>query len=148
MWLHVSCRSSLAPYRPLQLTYAVRYRILLACPQACSNCFHHSLALTRTTVPFELRENHLVKLLLMAIRGQRFHIPLDTQTETDENPKLPHSTAAGPSPFTLVKDIKEKIPSSGVKLPEPPRLRTTETGFPAHRKRAPSKFKQTKSREK
>ena len=78
----------------------------------------------------------------MAIRGQRFHIPLDAQTETDENPKLPHSTAAGPSPFTLVKDIKEKIPSSGVKLPEPPRLRTTETGFPAHRKRAPSKFKQ------
>lgn len=43
-------------------------------------------------------------------------------------------------------DIKERSPSSAPKPPSPPKLKNSESGFPAHKQRSrPSVFKQTKA---
>jgi len=78
----------------------------------------------------------------MAISGQRFLIDLD-----DEHDEIGAPTANLPADFNigLVRDIKERVASSDPKLPSPPRLKGSETGFPAHRIRTgSSKFKRRK----
>ena len=83
----------------------------------------------------------------MAIRGQRFHIDLDSDEETNTpKPTIPATQA--PPYFGLVSDVKERATSSEVKVPFPPKLKSTQTGFPAHKKRArPSTFKQRRAHE-
>ncbi|KAF6219351.1 hypothetical protein HO133_005176 [Letharia lupina] len=78
----------------------------------------------------------------MAVRGQRFHITLDSDEESDGV----NSSAPAQVPgfnFGLVGDIKERTASSNAKPPAPPRNKGSEAGFPAHKIRtAPSKFRQ------
>jgi len=78
----------------------------------------------------------------MAIRGQRFHIDLGSDEETNV-PKTTTPAAQASLFFGLVSDVKERATSSNVKTPSPPRLTNTETGFPGHKKRTRlSTFKQ------
>lgn len=68
----------------------------------------------------------------MAVRGQRFHIDLDSDEET--NAPKPTIPAIQASPFfDLVSDVKERATSSDVKAPSPPRIKSTKTGFPGHK---------------
>ncbi|CAF9915011.1 MAG: hypothetical protein HETSPECPRED_002266 [Heterodermia speciosa] len=79
----------------------------------------------------------------MAIRGQRFRIDLDSDSD-DENdhPKLSTQVPQAGSVFSLVKDVQERVPSAEVKPPSPPKLKSSETGFPTHKRRTgPSAFK-------
>ncbi|KAL0636997.1 hypothetical protein Q9L58_003979 [Maublancomyces gigas] len=73
------------------------------------------------------------------IPGEKFTIPLDTDSE-DDAPRRP-SPKANPS---FVKDIIEKPISESPTAPvlAPNATNATSTGFPAHKKRGPSKFKQ------
>ncbi|KAI4196342.1 MAG: hypothetical protein LQ346_003250 [Caloplaca aetnensis] len=75
----------------------------------------------------------------MAVRGQRFHIDLD-----DDKTPLRRDILTGQSatrnPWNLVTDIQERSNSTGARPPSPPKLKSSETGFPAHKKR--SAFKQ------
>lgn len=78
----------------------------------------------------------------MVVRGERFHINLDS----DDEPDGVHSSGPAQVPgftFGLARDIKERMASSDVKPPAPPRFKSSETGFPAHKaKTGLSKFKQ------
>ena len=78
------------------------------------------------------------------MRGQRFHIDLDSDSDDDTGHPKPRTEAPqAASFFNLVKDVQERTPSGEVKPPSPPRLKGSATGFPAHRKRdRPSAFKQ------
>lgn len=79
----------------------------------------------------------------MAIRGQRFHIDLDSEEETD-SPKPSSSAFTGGFRNGLVEDVKERFYSDD-KIPSPPKVKGSETGFPAHRRRPkPSTFKQSR----
>ncbi|KAG7009204.1 hypothetical protein G7Y79_00003g010720 [Physcia stellaris] len=80
----------------------------------------------------------------MAVRGQRFHIDLDLDSDDEtDHPKSPNQASPAGSFFSLVKDVKERIPNAEAKPPSPPKIKSSETGFPAHKKRAkPSAFKQ------
>ncbi|KAH0610024.1 uncharacterized protein H6S33_012570 [Morchella sextelata] len=75
----------------------------------------------------------------MNIPGERFTIPLESDSE-DESPR-------GPPPPQLnaglgfIRDIVEKPVSSAPTAPVLP-PNATSTGFPAHKKRGPSKFRQ------
>lgn len=81
----------------------------------------------------------------MAVRGQRFHIDLSSDDETDTLKGTRPSFAPSPT-LGLVGDIKERSPSSAAKPPSPPKLKNSESGFPAHKKRSrPSTFKQSKA---
>lgn len=73
------------------------------------------------------------------IPGEKFTIPLDTDSEHDA-PRRPNPKA-NPS---FVKDIVEKPISESPTAPvlAPNATNATSTGFPAHKKRGPSKFKQ------
>ena len=83
----------------------------------------------------------------MAVRGQRFQIDLDSDDET--NTPKPIQQADRRSPFlNLVGDIKERDTPSQVKAPSPPKLKSTATGFPTHKKvTRPSTFKQRRTHE-
>lgn len=83
----------------------------------------------------------------MAVRGQRFHIDLDSDEETNApKPTIP-ATPASPF-FGLVSDVKERAISSDVKAPSPPRIKSTKTGFPGHKKwTGSSTFKQRQALE-
>ena len=70
----------------------------------------------------------------MAIRGQRFHIDLDNDQST-------HTTTR--SLWSLVTDIQERSASTDAKPPTPPRIKSSQSGFPAHKKPSqPSVFRQ------
>ncbi len=66
----------------------------------------------------------------MAIPGQRFDIDLD-----DEHDNVRASGASPTAGFNigLVRDIKERVASSDAKFPSPPKLKSSGTGFPAHK---------------
>lgn len=82
---------------------------------------------------------------MMSVRGQRFHIDLSSDNETD-TPKRTRSDFTPNPTLGLVGDIKERSPSSTQKPPSPPRQKNSESGFPAHKKRSrPSTFKQSKA---
>ena len=73
----------------------------------------------------------------MAVRGQRFHIDLDSDYEDgvapeDVNRALPRSSSV------LVCNIQERSTSTTVKPPSPPKTKRLQNGFPIHKKR--SKF--------
>lgn len=72
------------------------------------------------------------------VRGDRFFVPLD-----DEHiPESASQPATSASPFALVNDVLER-PSGVTAPPAPPRVRSSGTGFPEHRKRTrQSVFKQ------
>lgn len=80
----------------------------------------------------------------MAVRGQRFHINLDS----DDEPDAVHSS--GPAQVSasgcdIVKDIKERTSLPDAKPPATPKSKSSETGFPTHKIRTgPSRFKQTR----
>ncbi|MCJ1452787.1 hypothetical protein MMC28_003131 [Mycoblastus sanguinarius] len=81
----------------------------------------------------------------MAMRGQRFHIDLGSEDETD-NVKYSGLTGGAGLSLGLVGDIKERTASSAPNFPLPSRPKSFETGFPAHKIRTGhSRFK--KSRE-
>lgn len=77
-------------------------------------------------------------LFIMAIAGQRFRIDLDNE-HNDVGAQSTSLTAG------LVGDIKERVAALDPKPPSPPRLKGSETGFPAHKVRTgSSKFKRRK----
>ncbi|KAL8657556.1 MAG: hypothetical protein Q9226_001793 [Calogaya cf. arnoldii] len=73
----------------------------------------------------------------MAIRGQRFHIDLDSDEESAQ-PQDSVNRALPRSPWGLVADIQERSTPTTVKPPSPPRIKNSQDGFPIHKKR--SKF--------
>lgn len=78
----------------------------------------------------------------MAVRGQRFHVNL----ESDDEPNEVYSSGPAQIPgfnLALVGDIKERTASSDAKPPAPPTSKNSGAGFPAHKTRTgPSRFKQ------
>ena len=87
------------------------------------------------------------KQITMAIRGQRFHIDLDSDDDTNV-PKPIKAANQAPPLFGLVGDVKERAATLETKTPTPPKLRSTETGFPTHRKfEGSSTFKRRRARE-
>ena len=78
----------------------------------------------------------------MAVRGQRFHVNLDADDESDEV----QSTRSAQIPdfsLGLVGDIKERAAPSKAKPPAPPTSKNSVAGFPAHKTRTGlSRFKQ------
>ncbi|KAL9598771.1 MAG: hypothetical protein Q9219_004268 [cf. Caloplaca sp. 3 TL-2023] len=85
------------------------------------------------------------KACSMAVRGQRFHINLDDD-QTTSSQQSPPTSLSSRNPWTLVTDIQERSPTSAAVPPSPPRIKSSQTGFPAHKKRADrSKFKQRSS---
>lgn len=78
----------------------------------------------------------------MAIRGERFHIDLSSDDEEIARVEGRASSVAC-SNLGFIKDVKERSPSSTPKPPTAPNSRTSDTGFPAHKKRSKiSAFKQ------
>ncbi|KAI9813533.1 MAG: hypothetical protein M1832_006264 [Thelocarpon impressellum] len=84
----------------------------------------------------------------MAVRGDRFELDLSSDTEEDGSRPLDDATT-GQQPkaasFAFVADVKERSPSSRQTPPRAPQLKSTTTGFPAHKKRTrASAFRQQK----
>lgn len=78
----------------------------------------------------------------MAMRGERFHINLDSDNEANGIESSEPAQKSGFN-FGLVGNIKERTASSDAKPPAPPRFKSSATGFPTHKTRTgPSKFKQ------
>ena len=71
------------------------------------------------------------------MQGQRFHIDLDEALDGDLSSKC-YDGSKAPAGFDLglVGDIKERFTWTEPKVPSPPRLKSSETGFPAHKIRA------------
>ncbi|MCJ1412077.1 hypothetical protein MMC19_006169 [Ptychographa xylographoides] len=85
----------------------------------------------------------------MAIRGQRFQVDWgadDGDEDGDEaTPPLAVGSGAALDP-RFIRDITERPTNEEAKPPSPPRLKSLENGFPAHKKRAnPSTFRQRRS---
>ncbi|TKA75820.1 hypothetical protein B0A49_03542 [Cryomyces minteri] len=79
----------------------------------------------------------------MAVQGERFHLALDSDDE-DGDARAPSHRASAP-PFNFVRDIQERAPAAP-KPPVAPAVKSTLTGFPAHKKRSGfSRFKQQSS---
>ena len=77
----------------------------------------------------------------MALRGQRFHIDLGSDDEVSDYPRSDSTQLAGLK-LGLVDDIKERVSPPDAIPPSPPAIKSSETGFPAHRTRnGPSRFK-------
>ncbi|KAL8735556.1 MAG: hypothetical protein Q9166_000724 [cf. Caloplaca sp. 2 TL-2023] len=73
----------------------------------------------------------------MAFRGQRFRVDLDSDEQIDQQSDgLDRVTTCGP--WSLVADIQERSPASDPKPPSPPKIKTSQRGFPAHKKRSKS----------
>ena len=78
---------------------------------------------------------------MMAMRGQRFNIDLDS-AEKSSHVQPPRSTQATGLNLGLLGDIQERVSAPDAKPPSPPRNKSSETGFPAHKIRTgPSRFK-------
>ncbi len=75
----------------------------------------------------------------MATRGQRFHIDLDDDETLPRRDKLTGQSMTR-NPWNLVTDIQERPTPIGARPPSPPKLKSSQTGFPVHKKR--SAFKQ------
>ena len=75
----------------------------------------------------------------MAIQGQRFSISLGDEFEGPNLSRLSSSEQI-PQGFnvSLVGDIRERVASTDAKPPSPPRLKTSQSGFPAHKTRTGS----------
>ncbi|KAL8804520.1 MAG: hypothetical protein Q9182_002528 [Xanthomendoza sp. 2 TL-2023] len=77
----------------------------------------------------------------MAVRGQRFHIDLDSGQEISQQ-----QTVVDRAPTrglcSLVADIQERPLSSVARPPSPPKIKSSPNGFPVHKKR--SRFSQLK----
>lgn len=69
------------------------------------------------------------------ISGEKFTIPLDSDSD-DGAPRRPSPKAN----LDFIKDIIEKTPTAPVLAPNA--TSATSTGFPTHKKRGPSRFKQ------
>ena len=82
------------------------------------------------------------RLRVMAIRGQRFRLDLDS--DDDEGPiKQQRGIALSSLGVDFVRDISERPSVHPAKPPSAPTLKSSTTGFPAHKKRVnPSAFKQ------
>lgn len=77
----------------------------------------------------------------MALRGQRFHIDLESDDDLNGHLSSCPTSATGLK-LGLVGDIKERVSSPDAKPPSPPAIKSSGTGFPVHRTRTgPSKFK-------
>ncbi len=77
----------------------------------------------------------------MGSRGQRFHVDLDSDEEITP-PQNSLDRATPRSPWGLLADIQERAPSSSTGPPSPPRVKSSQNGFPTHKKR--SKFSKLK----
>ncbi|MCJ1256369.1 hypothetical protein MMC24_004190 [Lignoscripta atroalba] len=69
----------------------------------------------------------------MAVRGQRFHLDLDTDGEDDDSR---HAASSSSSALDLgfIRDISERSTTTA-QVPSPPKANASKTGFPAHKKR-------------
>ncbi|KAL2045637.1 hypothetical protein N7G274_002065 [Stereocaulon virgatum] len=77
----------------------------------------------------------------MVTHGQRFKIDLDSEEESSHVLPSP-STQASDLNVGLLRDIKERVSASTGNPPSPPRMKGSETGFPAHKIRTEtSRFK-------
>ena len=78
---------------------------------------------------------------IMALRGQRFEIDLESDDELSGNSTSYATQVVGSKPG-LLGDVKERVFSSDAKPPSPPAIKSSETGFPVHRTRnGSSRFK-------
>lgn len=88
---------------------------------------------------------------MMAIKGQRFHVDLDSDGDHDNHGTAPQTSKPSPlNAFPLhlgfVQDITER--SISARPPTPPKLKNSASGFPAHRTRSrPSTFKQQRTKD-
>ncbi|MCJ1399303.1 hypothetical protein MMC11_002505 [Xylographa trunciseda] len=78
----------------------------------------------------------------MAIRGQRFHLDLDSEDDESHHPQ-DGETALSSLGLDFVRDVCERPGAPSAKPPVAPSLNSSATGFPAHKKRVrTSAFKQ------
>ncbi|KAI9680793.1 MAG: hypothetical protein M1817_004233 [Caeruleum heppii] len=81
----------------------------------------------------------------MAIRGERFELKLSSESDEEDQASSSGQPSNPPNTFSfgLIGDIKERNPSSAPQPPSAPSsTKTSGSGFPAHKKRAPvSRFK-------
>ena len=83
----------------------------------------------------------------MTFRGERFELDLDSEEDVAaQAPRLsslPNTTSLD---LNFIKDIAERAPLA-TSVPTPPKLKSSGTGFPAHKKRTkPSRFRQQHGR--
>ncbi|MCJ1390882.1 hypothetical protein MMC18_003743 [Xylographa bjoerkii] len=81
----------------------------------------------------------------MAVRGQRFHLDLDSE---DDESTIPRDGEAALSSLGLdfVRDVCERPSAASAHPPIAPIVKTSATGFPAHKKRVrTSAFKQQRT---
>ncbi|MCJ1356942.1 MAG: hypothetical protein MMC33_006938 [Icmadophila ericetorum] len=79
-------------------------------------------------------------------RGQRFHVNLNSDDDEDDgdvgDESVQSSRWPGAAPQVLdpdfVRDVTERSADVDAKPPSPPKFKSTETGFPAHKKRLKS----------
>ena len=82
----------------------------------------------------------------MAVRGQRFHVELDSDNESSAG-ELMNGQGPADTDLGFIKDVTERNVIATASSPSPPQLKGTDTGFPAHKKRTrPSFFKQGRNR--
>ena len=75
----------------------------------------------------------------MAIQGQRFRMHLDEELENTNSNRFASSEQVTTGfNIGLVRDIEERAASTDAKPPSPPRLKSSESGFPAHKTRTGS----------
>ncbi|KAL8956809.1 MAG: hypothetical protein Q9183_006215 [Haloplaca sp. 2 TL-2023] len=78
----------------------------------------------------------------MAMRGQRFHLDLDSNEQSSQEHDN-HLLSKPRNQWGLVTDIKERSIPTAAKTPSPPQTKNPHIGFPGHKKRhKPSVFKQ------
>ncbi|MCJ1378036.1 hypothetical protein MMC17_001132 [Xylographa soralifera] len=81
----------------------------------------------------------------MAIRGQRFHLDLDSEEDESHVPR-DRKTALASLGLDFVRDVCERHSVDSANPPTAPTLKSSTTGFPVHKKRVrPSAFKQQKA---
>ncbi|MCJ1296128.1 hypothetical protein MMC34_007693 [Xylographa carneopallida] len=81
----------------------------------------------------------------MAIRGQRFHLHLDSD-EDESDVSRDGQTTLSLLGLDCVRDVSERSTVDAAKPPAAPTLKSSTTGFPAHKKRVrPSAFKQQRT---
>ena len=77
----------------------------------------------------------------MALQGQRFDIDLESDDEVSGHSSS-YSAQVPSLKLGLVGDVKERVSPPDARPPSPPAIKSSETGFPVHRKRnGPSRFK-------
>ncbi|KAI9834195.1 MAG: hypothetical protein M1819_003033 [Sarea resinae] len=85
---------------------------------------------------------------MASYRGERFHIDLPSDDdEVEPSPAQSNTAASPPISLAFINDVQERPPSAA-RPPAAPSMKTSSTGFPAHKKRVRvSRFKQQRGSE-